>query len=97
MGDRDPVQEIYVAIGENVRHYRKQAKLSQLELSRQVDLTRASIANLETGRQRILLHTAFDLARALNVSVDDLVPHFSPRARDIIRIPFKAFPKAEAA
>ena len=95
--ERDPVQDLYVAIGENVRHYRTQARMTQLELSREVDLTRASIANLETGRQRILLHTAFDLARALNVSVDSLVPGFSPRTRDIIRIPFKAFPKSEAA
>lgn len=97
MAERDSVQGLYVAIGENVRHYRNQARMTQLELAREVDLTRASIANLETGRQRILLHTAFDLARALNVSVDCLVPGFSPRARDIIRIPFKAFPKSEAA
>ena len=97
MSERDPVQDIYIAVGENVRHYRKQAGMRQLDLCREVALTRGSIANIETGRQRILLHQAFDLARALNVSVDCLVPGFSPRSRDIIRIPFKAFPKSEAA
>lgn len=97
MGEREPMREIYLAVGENVRHYRKLAGMSQLDLSRTVELSRPSIANIETGRQSILLHQAFDLARALNVSVDSLVPGFSPRARDIIRIPFKAFPKSEAA
>ena len=97
MAEREPIHEIYIAVGENVRHHRKQAGLSQLALSREVELSRPSIANIETGRQSILLHQAFDLARALNVRVDDLVPGFSPRSRDIIRIPFKAFPKSEAA
>lgn len=88
--------DLYRLVGENVRHYRKLAGMSQLGLSREVQLSRPSIANIETGRQSILLHQAFDLARALNVSVDDLVPGFSPRARDIIRIPFKAFPQVAA-
>ncbi len=97
MGERDPMQDVYLAVAENVRHYRKKARMTQADLCREVGLTRPSIANIETGRQRILLHQAFDLARALHVSVDQIVPGFSPRSRDIIRIPFKEFPTSEAA
>ena len=37
-------------------------------------VTRASIANIETGKQRILAHTLFQLANALEVDLADIVP-----------------------
>lgn len=89
-------EELYVALGKNIRHYRDAAKMTQAELARELDLTRASIANIEVGRQRILLHHVFILAHALHVSVDDLVPGFNPKKRDIIRISFKQFPQVAA-
>lgn len=89
--------ELYLALGKNVQHYRRAAKMTQAELARELGLTRPSIANIEVGRQRILLHHVFVLANALRVSVDDLCPGFNPIARDIIRIPFKRFPEVEAA
>ena len=36
-------------------------------------VTRASIANLELGQQRVLSHTLVQLAEALDVSVNDLL------------------------
>ncbi len=36
-------------------------------------VTRASIANLELGKQRVLAHTLVQLADALDVSVSDLL------------------------
>jgi len=37
-------------------------------------VTRASIANIETGKQRVLAKTLVDLATALKVDVHDLLP-----------------------
>ena len=91
------MSDLYRIVGETVRHKRKEAGMTQGDLALAVGLSRPSIANIETGRQSILLHQAFDLARALSCSVDDLVPGFSPKARDIIRIHFKRFPEMEAA
>jgi transcriptional regulator with XRE-family HTH domain len=36
--------------------------------------TRASIANIEAGKQRVLVHTLVQLASVLEVSVVDLLP-----------------------
>lgn len=90
-------EALYAAFGENVRHHRRQAGLTQADLAKAVGLSRPSIANIEVGRQNVLLHQALEIAKALNVGTDQLVPGFSPRSRDIIRIPFKEFPKSEAA
>lgn len=89
--------DLYATLGENVARCRRDAGLKQADLAQAIDLSRASIANIETGRQRILLHQAFELARALNVSVNDLVPGFSPKARDIIRISSRRFKSERAA
>lgn len=87
------MSDLYRIVGENVRHHRKAASMTQGDLASEVGMSRPSIANIEVGRQSILLHQAFDLAKALKVSVDDLVPGFSPKARDIIRIQSKRFPE----
>lgn len=42
-------------------------------------MTRASIANIETGRQRILAHTLVALADALACDVADLLPSSEPK------------------
>ena len=36
-------------------------------------MTRASIANIESGQQRVLLHTAVDVARALDIELHTLL------------------------
>ena len=53
---------------------RKRANLSQADLAERLGLTRASIANLEAGRQRpSALHVAM-LADILGVPVQELLP-----------------------
>lgn len=39
-----------------------------------VGMQRASISNIEKGRQRILIHTLTDIARALNTEPSKLLP-----------------------
>ena len=48
--------------------------MNQAEIAQAIGLTRASIANIETGRQRIPLHHLYSLARALKVDVYALLP-----------------------
>lgn len=50
-------------------------RLKQAEVADQIGLTRASLANIESGRQKLMLHQIYRLATALKVaSITDLVP-----------------------
>lgn len=65
----------YVAFGEAVALRRRKLKLKQADLAARVGMSRASIANIEAGRQNVLLHHAFDIAAALQLSrIDELLP-----------------------
>jgi len=69
---------IYKKIGELIRQYRTHPggpNLSQDELGRAISLTRASIANIELGRQKVLAHTLIQIAAALHVAPEQLLPN----------------------
>jgi transcriptional regulator with XRE-family HTH domain len=67
--------EIYRLLGSHAAERRKQLKLTQAEVAELIGLTRASLANLETGRQKILLHHVYKLVTALKLnSILDLLP-----------------------
>lgn len=57
----------YVLFGEAVRSARASIGITQLELSKKMGMSRGSIANIEVGRQRILLSDVFDFAKALKL------------------------------
>ena len=48
--------------------------MSQGSLGKRVGLSRASVANIEKGRQRIPLHHLYRLAQALGVNAHTLLP-----------------------
>jgi len=67
-------QDFYREVGERVRERRKRVNMTQQGLASKVSLSRASITNLEMGRQKLMLHTLVDIAAALHVALNDLVP-----------------------
>lgn len=67
-------RHLYELFGQRVRNARKACKLTQEELATRVTMTRTSVTNIEKGRQKLLLHTLFDLADALQVPVGHLIP-----------------------
>ena len=56
-----------------IRELREEYCLTQQQLGDICHLTRTSIANIEAGKQRILLHTLVDLSDALNTNLFNLV------------------------
>jgi transcriptional regulator with XRE-family HTH domain len=66
---------IYKMLGRVVATRRKKLELTQAELAARVGMSRASVANIESGRQNVLLHHVYSLASALEFSkVSDLLP-----------------------
>ena len=59
------VEPIYQAIGAKMRMLRDILGIQQEDLARRIGKTRASVASMETGRQRILLHDIERIATAL--------------------------------
>ncbi len=65
----------YGIFGGAIAKRRVQLKLTQTALAARVGLSRASIANIEGGRQNVLLHHALDIVEALSLNqVGDLLP-----------------------
>ena len=67
-------QRLYRSIGEAVRTRRRALDLTQQKLADRLGISRASLANIEVGRQRILVHHLYSLARELGVEVPTLLP-----------------------
>lgn len=76
--------------GIKVRARRTQIDMSQEELADELGLSRVSVANIERGRQRVLLHQAVILSRLLGIPLDEFV---SADAKDVEN-QLKALPKA---
>lgn len=69
----DPSQ-LYSLIGKEISKHRKAKKWTQTQLAKEVSLTRTSITNIEKGRQKILVHTLWDLAEQLDIHPFKLLP-----------------------
>jgi transcriptional regulator with XRE-family HTH domain len=66
-----PVAEptnIYKLIGERIRDERQKKRLTQDELASRIGLKRASITNVEKGRQQLLVHTLLQIADSLGTA-----------------------------
>lgn len=66
--------EFYSRFGQLLQQHRKRLGMSQAAVGKAIGLSRASVANIETGRQHIPLHHLYRLARALKVDVYALLP-----------------------
>ena len=60
-------------LGRRIRAART-GKITQEKLGELVGLSRTSITNIECGRQRLLVDQLVDIADAIGVAVDTLMP-----------------------
>jgi transcriptional regulator with XRE-family HTH domain len=75
----DVTDQIYAVFGRLVRTRREELRMTQSDLSTRIGLSRASVANIEGGRQAVLLHQLIALADALSLPAMDLIPSMQPK------------------
>lgn len=66
-------EPVYRLLGARVEHIRTTLGWRQEDLAKKVALTRTSIANIEAGRQRILLHDVEKFAAAFSMEPKSLL------------------------
>ncbi|QYU67631.1 helix-turn-helix domain-containing protein [Leptolyngbya sp. 15MV] len=78
------VGALYARVGEELRRRRRDLRLKQEELALRVHLSRASIANVEAGRQAIPVHHLVELAEALGTVASDILKAAEAQAVDAV-------------
>ena len=74
-------QDLYTEVGRNIRHYRRGLQRTQQQVAARVGLSRASLANIESGHQWVRLHHLYAIAEVLDLdSLSLLMPPLKPEA-----------------
>lgn len=75
MGSKN-IEPFYAVLGANIQDARQKRGMTQAELGHLLEppATRASVANVENGKQRVLAHTLAQVARSLEVDISELLP-----------------------
>ena len=68
--------ELYRELGRRIRQARERngEGLSQDALAKQLGISRASVVNIEAGRQRAPLHLLWQIAQLLGTDLTSLIP-----------------------
>lgn len=76
------LDKFYKEIGSSIRKARKDSKITQELFSQQLGLSRASIINIENGKQRPPIHILYEISFITGVDIDFFIPQnlFSSKA-----------------
>src|SRR4051794_24739563 len=66
-------KDFYRALGRRIAGFRKDQGLSQQQLADELDIPQQTLAHYEVGRVRVAVALLPQIARALAVSVEDLI------------------------
>lgn len=69
------IEPFYTLLGRRIRDLRISRGITQEELGSRFStpVTRASVANIESAKQRVYAHTLIEIAHALDASIADLL------------------------
>lgn len=75
-------QLLYEFVASRIKDFRKERKLSQDEFSKQVELSRVSIANIELGNQKPTLDLVWKISSIFAINID----YFFPTEIDLLKL-----------
>ena len=62
-----------MTFGENLKRIRKEMKLTQAEMAKEIGISQSYIADIERDRKNISLAVVLRIAEGLNISVNELI------------------------
>lgn len=65
---------IYIFIGRKIKDFREKAGFTQESLSKAIAVSRASLANYESGKQSIYISDLYKIADTLNIEIKKFLP-----------------------
>ncbi len=65
---------INVFIGDRIKTLREEKNVSQAELATEINISRASIVNMESGKHTVLLKRLYDIANYFDKELTDFLP-----------------------
>ncbi|GAB3832936.1 helix-turn-helix transcriptional regulator [Pontibacter rugosus] len=79
----DQINFLYISLGKRIREERERAKFKQTNFAELLSISRASLVNIEQGKQRPPLHIIYEIAKLLKVSITDLLPDLDALDKEI--------------
>ena len=79
---------LYRELGQRLRSVRKERSLTQDQVATAISMERTSISNVESGRQRLPLHTLYQYCSVLGVDVAHVLPD-PLTSRSTKQVPFQ--------
>jgi transcriptional regulator with XRE-family HTH domain len=70
------VEDFYAAVGEKIKFYRTQKKITHQQLGDYLELTRTSVINFEKARHRPSIYQLIQIAGILEVDYTKLIPAY---------------------
>jgi transcriptional regulator with XRE-family HTH domain len=67
-------RDFYRGLGAAIRRERLDHGWTQRDMANELSISRTSLANIELGRQQVLLHHVVEIAARLGVSIAELLP-----------------------
>lgn len=68
---------LYRTLGDRIKKRREELNYSQEYVAKVVNLSRASISNIETGKHQILLSTLYELTAFLKIDIHLIMPTYN--------------------
>lgn len=65
---------LYKELGQRLREVRQERGFTQDQVAAAISLERTSITNIESGRQRLPLHTLYEYCSILGIAVSEVLP-----------------------
>jgi transcriptional regulator with XRE-family HTH domain len=73
--ERPKVEPIYRKLGKLIAEQRSEQGMTQEVLAKKAHMSRPALANIEKGRQRIMIHQVLRIEKVLGHAAADLIQH----------------------